>query len=57
MPEGKKTVTEGKATIVHQGENVFYNPAQVNSLSMSSLALEFLAQSVSILTILLSLCR
>ena len=29
VPEGKKTLTEGKATILHQGENVFYNPAQV----------------------------
>ena len=29
VPEGTKTLTEGKATILHQGENVFYNPAQV----------------------------
>ena len=29
VPEGTKTVTEGKATILHQGNNVFYNPAQV----------------------------
>ena len=32
MPEGKKTLTEGKATILHQGDNVFYNPAQASLL-------------------------
>ena len=31
VPEGTKTVTEGKATILHQGDNVFYNPAQVGN--------------------------
>ena len=27
--KARRQWTEGKATILHQGENVFYNPAQV----------------------------
>ena len=28
VPEGFRTITEGAATILLQGEDVFYNPAQ-----------------------------
>lgn len=29
MPEGYASLTEGQATILQQGNEVFYNPAQV----------------------------
>ena len=31
MPEGFRAVTEGAATVLLQGEDVFYNPAQVRA--------------------------
>lgn len=33
-PEGYKTLTEGKACILHKGNDVFYNPAQVRQLAL-----------------------
>ncbi|CAL5223126.1 g5591 [Coccomyxa viridis] len=41
VPEGTKTVTEGQATILHQGENVFYNPAQVINRDLSVAVLRY----------------
>lgn len=35
VPEGFSSVTEGKATILHEGNDVFYNKAQVVNRDIS----------------------
>ena len=43
VPEGCRVLTEGKASILQRGEEVFYNPAQVASSGKRALTVAFMS--------------